>query len=156
MTADSIIFEQMKLAERPDVFAFLHATYPDTPRQSDPDFWDWHYLDHLNCEAGKIPVWLAKSEGRIVGQLATVPVELNVGERAAPAIWIIDLMVDPEFRRRGIMKKLVLEANKDYAYMLGSATRKQHSAALLTSVGWSVFSEIPRFHKLLFPGAAAK
>jgi hypothetical protein len=153
--ADDILYRRMEMADRGGVLAFLQAAYPDNPRQSDPEFWDWHYLDHPNSAPGTIPVWLATSGSRIVGQLAAIPVELNIAGRPAPAIWILDLMVDPEFRRRGMMKKLVAEANKSYEFMLGSATRRQHSAALLTSLGWRVFSPIPRYHRMMFPGSAS-
>ena len=54
------------------------------------------------------------------------------------------------------MKSLVVTANHEYAYMLGSATRKQHSAALLTGLGWTVFADIRRYQKLLFPGNAVR
>lgn len=153
---EEISYHRMAMDDRDAVLQFLRAAYPDTPRQSDPEFWNWHYVDHPNSEPGAIPVWLAKAGTRIVGQLAAIPVELNVDESAVAAIWILDLMVDPEFRRRGVMKKLVGEANRSYEYMLGSATRRQHSAALLTSLGWTVFSALPRYHKILYPGSATR
>ena len=63
-------------------------------------------------------------------------------------------MASPELRRRGIMKGLVRTINREYPYMLGSATRRQHSPAMLEGLGWTIFSAIPRYRKLLFPGNA--
>lgn len=153
---DEIIYRQMTLTDREEALAFLRVAFADTPRQSDLEFWNWHYLDNPNNRDDEIPIWLGKSGDRIVGQLATLPVELNLAGEAVAAVWLLDLMVDPGFRRRGIMKNLVLEAQKTYAYMLGSATRKQHSAAMLTGLGWKVFSTIPRYHLMLFPGNAVR
>lgn len=153
---EEIVFEQMRLGDRGEILRFLRLAFPDNPRQSDEKFWNWHFLANPNTPEGEIPVWLARSSGRIVGQLATIPVRLHVGRQTFPAAWILDLLVDPQFRRRGIMKNLVREANRKFAYLLGSATPRQHSAAMLTKLGWTVFSQMPRYHRLLFPGNAVK
>src|ERR1700741_3258754 len=102
---NEIIIEQMKLSDKDNVLDFLRAAYSDNPRHSDPAFWDWHFPDSPFCDADDLPIWLAKSGGRIVGQLAAVPVEFNAGGEMVRAIWILDLIVDPEFRRMGIAKK---------------------------------------------------
>lgn len=146
----------MQLSDMDAILAFLAENFPDNPRQSNRKFWMWHYVDHPNSHPGEIPIWIAKSNERIAGQLATIPVELNVGSTTVPAIWILDLMVDPEFRRRGIMKRLVLEAQKQFPFMLATASTRQHSAAMFKGLGWTVFSRVPRYHRPLFPGHAVK
>ena len=149
-----IEIRQLGVAERDDLLVFLHAAYPDEPRKRDPEFWTWHFPENPYARPNDLPVWVATSGGRIVGQLATIPVEINIRGESVPAIWILDLIVDPQFRRRGIMKNLVLEAEKSYPFMLGVSTSAQHSPAMLKGLGWGNFTEIPRYHKLLFPGDA--
>jgi len=153
---DEIFFDQMTLAERPAVLSFLAKAFPDNPRQSDERFWNWHFLENPNTPPSEIPVWLARAGERIVGQLATIPVRLELAGETVPAVCLLDLIVDPEFRRRGIMKSLISQVNKKYQYMWGTATRRQHSAAMVTGLGWKVFSPVPRFHRVLFPGNAVK
>src|SRR4051794_26528254 len=96
----------MHISEIEDLLLFLRAAYPDNARQSDRDHWEWHYLQNPYAGPENIPVWLAKCDEKIVGQLAAIPVELNVLGSPVTAIWVLDLIVDPEFRRRGIMKAL--------------------------------------------------
>lgn len=153
---DEFSIARMQLSDLDALLAFLKKTFPDNPRQSDETFWRWHYVDHPNSIPGEIPIWLAKSGDRIAGQVCTIPVELNVGVQTVPSVWILDIMVDPDFRRRGVMKRLVLEVEKDYPHMIATAGVRQHSAAMFTSVGWKVLGRVPRYHKLLYPGNAVR
>src|SRR5664279_1251454 len=123
--ADALHIKQFEVADRDALLAFLRTAYPDEPRKSELAFWTWHYVENPNTSPDGIPLWIVKSGDRIVAQLATIPVELNVGEERVPAIWILDLVVEPEFRRRGLMKRLVLEAEKHYPFMLGLSTNAQ-------------------------------
>lgn len=149
---EEVTFKQMDASEKNYVLAFLEKSYPDNSRQSDLAFWDWHFLAPPSIDADNLPVWLAKSGEQIVGQLGAIPVELNVEGKLKRAIWILDLIVDPEFRRKGIARRLVLEAERFCPLILGTNTTKQHSTELLLSMGFVVVTKIPRFHKLLFPG----
>ncbi len=153
---DKVTIEQMQLSDRESVLSFLGTAYLDNPRQSDPDFWDWHFQLPPLAQNNNLPVWLAKSGERIAGQLAAIPVELNVNGHTRPAIWILDLIVDPDFRRMGIAQKLVQAAEKYCPYILGVNTNEQHAPALLQKLGFVIVTKIPRFHKLLFPGEAIR
>lgn len=151
---NDVRIEQMQLSDRDHVLAFLRTAYLENPRLSDPDFWDWHFRQPPLSQPRSLPVWLAKSGTRIAGQLAAIPVELSVDGETRPAIWILDLIIDPEFRRRGIAQKLA-QAAVDYCpFVLGVNTVEQHSTALLEKQGFTMVTAIPRFHKLLFPGEA--
>jgi len=145
---EPITIEQMKLSDRDRVLSFLAETYEDNPRQSDPEYWQWHFAS----DPDNIPVWLAKSGDRIAGQMACIPVSLKADDTVYETVWILDLMVDPEFRRMGIMKNLVRRLYEKYPIMLGVSTDQQHSPALLQSIGWKSLTHIPRYHKLLYPG----
>jgi hypothetical protein len=153
---DDIIIERMKISERPQVLDFLARAYPDNPRQSDPEFWNWHFTDLPNVDPDLLPVWLAKNGDRIAGQLGALPVELNIGSRTITAFWLLDMIVDEDFRRRGIAKNLSLAAERDSPYLLGVNTDQQHAPKLLQSLGWVKVGKIPRYHKVLFPGNALK
>lgn len=151
---NEISIHQMTVAEKPAVLSFLKKAYPDNPRHCDPVYWDWHFADAPHIQKGKLPIWLAKSGNRIAGQLATLPVELNIQEKRVHALWVLDWIVDSDFRRRGIGKKLALAAEAFSPYLLGVNTNQQHAPALLLGLNWVIVSRIPRYHKILFPGEA--
>lgn len=153
---NSVDVRQLELSEREELLSFLHKAYKENPRQSKPEFWDWHFLAAPLTDTQDVPVWVAKSGNRIAGQLGAIQVELNIGKENIKAIWILDLVVDPDFRRQGLAKRLVLEAQKFCPVMLGVNTMEQHAPILLQSLGWKIVTKIPRFHKLLFPGEAVR
>ena len=148
---DEIKIEQLQLSERDGAITLVKKGYGDNPRMSDAQFWDWHYAQVPEMEAGKPPIWAAKAGERIVAQVATIPVEVNIAGERRRAIWIVDMVVDPDFRRRGLAKKLVLAAEEFCHFGLVIGTNEQHSDPLLQSLGYRHVAKIPRFHKLLFP-----
>lgn len=142
----------MHLSEKDKLLSFLSEAYSETPRMSDESFWNWHFPENPYVSPDNLPVWLAKSGERIAGQLAAIPVELKIGNKQKRAMWILDLIVHEDFRRRGIAKRLVHKAEEFCKIGLGINTTKQHSTAVLESLGWKVIRKIPRYSKILHAG----
>lgn len=142
----------MQLSEKENLLAFLREAYAENPRMSDEKFWDWHFLENPYVEPDNLPVWIAKSGERIAGQLAATPIDLKIGGERKRAIWILDLIIHEDFRRRGIARRLALKSEEYCAVGLGINTTEQHSTAVLESVGWRVPCKIPRYAKVLFAG----
>jgi ribosomal protein S18 acetylase RimI-like enzyme len=149
---NDVQIEQMRLADKNALLEFLREAYAENPRMSDERFWDWHFLENPYVEPDNLPVWIARSGERIAGQLAAIPVDLDVEGERVRAMWILDLIVHEDFRRRGIAKQLVLESEKFCPVGLGVNTMEQHAPALLQSLGWRIAGKIPRYSKLLFAG----
>jgi GNAT superfamily N-acetyltransferase len=150
--SEAIVIERMRSSDRGPLLEFLAGAYPDNPRQSDQAYWSWHFLDHPAVDVDSPYVWLARCGDRIAGQLGCIPVDVHIRGKTVPSTWILDLMVHPDFRRRGIAKKLVCEIHKIYPVVLGVNTDQQHAPKMLMSLGWKIVSLIPRYHKLLYPG----
>ena len=148
--------KQFNFSEKSDLLSFLHTAYPDNPRHSNTDFWEWHFPKNPYVKTDNLPIWIAKDGAEIVGHLGAIPVKLQIGEEQKDAIWILDLIVRPDYRRKGIAKKLVSAAERFCPVGLGINTAEQHAAALLVSLGWKIISKIPRYNKLLFPGEAVR
>lgn len=148
----AVKIEHLKLSERDRLFAFLQKAYEENPRMSNADFWNWHFLETPQTDKSRLPVWIAKSGEKIAGQIAAIPVVVNVGGERKEAIWILDLIIAPEFRRQGLAKRLVRAAEEFCPLILGVNTNEQHAPKLLQSLGFVIVGKIPRFHKLLFPG----
>ena len=149
---DEIIIEQLKLSDKDKILAFLQKAYDDNPRMSDENVWNWHYLEAPHADDGKPPVWIAKSGDEIVGQVGTIPVMVNIAGNRRRAIWILDMVVMPEFRRRGLVKRMIKVAESEFTpfgLVLNSA--EQHSTPLMISLGYDHLINVPRFHKPLFP-----
>ena len=91
---DEVQIKQFELSDEQALLSFLRNAYPDDPRKSDPAFWKWHYLENPFTSVDDVPLWVVKNGREVVGQLATIPVDLKVGEETTRAIWILDFIVD--------------------------------------------------------------
>ena len=149
---NEITIENLKLSDKDQAIAFLQRAYDDNPRMSDENFWDWHYTQAPYKDAEKLPVWIAKSGDKIAGQVAAIPFILNVGGEPKNALWMVDLVVLPEFRRHGLAKRLVGAMEEFCPLVLAIGTNEQHTPRLLQGLGFVLTGKIPRFHKFLFAG----
>lgn len=148
--------KQFELSEKSELLEFLQTAYAGNLRICDADFWDWHILRNPYVERENLPIWIAKDGDKIVAQLAATPVKLKVESAEKEAIWILDLVVRPDYRRKGLAKKLVALAEDFCPLRLGMNTAEQHSTELLESLGWRMIGKIPRYNKMLFPGEALR
>jgi GNAT superfamily N-acetyltransferase len=152
MTSD-VQIKQFELADQDALLSFLRIAYSDEPRKSEIAFWRWHYLENPYTSPDNIPLWIVRSRNQIVGQLATIPVELKVGKDKTRAIWILDFVILPEYRGRGLGKRLVLAAQESFPTMITLGINEQ-STAVFRSLKWVALGGVHRYHRLLYPGDA--
>jgi len=152
--SESLTARQFTLEDREALLVFLGRVYAADPRRSDPEFWEWHYLKNPYTKTDDLPIWIALDGEKIVGHLAAIETEVKIGRDIHRTIWILDLIIDENYRRRGIAKRLVEFAEEFRAIRLGINTHEQHSPELLESRGWKIVTSIPRYTRVLFPGNA--
>jgi len=68
------------------------------------EHWKWKYLDN---PMGKSYVTVAVSSGEIIGVNHAHPLKLKIGERVFLCGYASDTAVHPEFRRKGVYRKIV-------------------------------------------------
>ena len=147
-------FLQLQKQQLDEIPQFLQQAYPGEVRKLDPGYLRWFYLQNPNADPDGLPLWVVRNNGRIVGQLATIPVQLKVGEVSTRAIWVLEFIVLEEFRGKGLGKKLVLAAREKYPTMITLGINDA-STRVFTSLGWKPMGSIHRYHRMLFAGTAA-
>ena len=147
--------KQFELSEQEAVLAFLREAYGDDPRKSDPEVWKWHYLENPYTSLDDIPLWIVKDGARVVGQAATILVELKVDDEVRKAVWILDFILLPEYRGQKLGKRLLQLARQTYPTMLALGYNKM-SGNVLLSLEWVRMGTIDRYQRLLFPGYGLK
>lgn len=155
MPAD-VEIKQFQLADKDALLSFLRSAYPDEPSKSDPVFWNWHFLENPNTTADNVPLWIVKQGNEVVGQMATIPARLKVGDKEKRALWIIDFILAPQYRGRGLGKALMRIARETYCTTMIALGYNAQSEAVLLSHKWVSLGNINRYHALFFPGNASK
>ena len=154
--ADDVQVKQFELVEKDALLSFLASVYADEPAKSDPVFWSWHFLENPNMTLDNIPLWIVKREDKVVGQMATIPAKLKVGDKEKVALWIIDFILDAAYRGRGLGKALMQLARDTYCTTMIALGYNAQSEAVLRSHKWISLGSINRYHALFYPGNASK
>jgi GNAT superfamily N-acetyltransferase len=154
MSSDAQI-EQFTVADTDALLAFLREAYPDDPRKSEPVYWKWHYLENPYTNLEDVPLWVLKDAGRIVGQVATIPVTLKVGVEERRAIWILDFIVHENYRGQRWGRRL-LDTAREHCRTMIALGINAGSTGVLNSQKWAAMGSINRYHLLLNPGHAVK
>jgi GNAT superfamily N-acetyltransferase len=134
---------------------FQKLAYPGDARKSDLRLLDWYFRQNPNQSTGDLPLWVARENGKIVGQLATIPVELKAGTTYTKAIWILEFILLEKYRGQGLGKKLVREAEKQHPTMITLGINEA-STRVFQSSGWVALGGIHRYHRLLHAGSASR
>jgi len=94
------------MADRDSLWAFLTTAYGELAGYKLPDRWNWLFRDNPHLDERGLPIWIAEREGRIVGQMCAMPIELRIDQVPHRAAWAIDLVVLPECRGQGLGNEL--------------------------------------------------
>lgn len=154
MPSDAQI-KQFTLADTDALLAFLREAYPDDPRKSEPVYWKWHYLENPFTSLDDVPLWVLHDAGRIVGQVATIPVTLKVGSGERRALWILDFIVHENYRGQRWGRRL-LDTAREHCRTMIALGINAGSTGVLNSQKWTAMGSINRYHLLLNPGHAVK
>ena len=104
--------------DKPALRAFQRAYFGAT-RQTDERFFEWLFERNPHQESDRPPVWLCKRDGTVVGQQASIPVVLKIDDIEQRAAWLIDWMVHPDWRLKGVAPALLTANTSEYELMLG-------------------------------------
>lgn len=152
---EGVRVEQFRVEQTEALLHFLRVVYAEDARKYEPGFWKWHYLENPNTKIGDIPLWVVTSGTEIAGQLATIPVQVEVGSGTRPAIWILDFIVREDFRGKGLGKRLVQAAGEKYPTMITLGINEQ-SAGVFRSLGWVDMGRVHRYQRVLYAGNGLK
>ena len=101
--------------------AFQRAHFGERARQADDAFYEWLFERNPHRGPEGPSLWVCKRDGVVVGQQGGIPFRLKVDDAEYRAAWVIDLMVDPAWRLRGVAPVLfdAFRASVDIAVGLG-------------------------------------
>ena len=113
--------------------------------------WDWQYRDNPHA-AGPPEIWVARQDGRILGQYASMPVRLWWGGREVRASWGMDVFLREEARGQGVGAMLfeAWSSSVDVALGLGLTSS---SYGLFQKLRYRDIGPVPFYRKVLDPVA---
>ncbi len=100
-------------------------------------------------------IFVCRRDGEIVGQQAEIPFDLQVGGRDRRAAWTIDLMVDDEWRLRGVGPGL-MATQLDARPLSFGLNLSEAGYATYERSGWTDLGVVPVYLRPLDLAAAAR
>jgi len=131
-------------SDRAAILSFVERSYQRIARWRVPDRWDWQFAQNpFRASPDVLPVFLAlDSAGRIVGQSCVMLVPMQLLGRSHTAGWGCDLFVAPEWRGRGVARRLQasVHAATEVHLSLNMAAETRH---LKLELGDALLDPIP-------------
>jgi len=104
--------------------------------------WDWQYLHNPYNPGGSPEIWVAREGGNVIGQYATMPVQLHAAGHEICASWGMDVMVAPERQRQGIGEVLFRTWDQHVGASLGLGL-SDSSYKLFKKLSWPDVGPVP-------------
>jgi len=116
--------------------------------------WQWQYLDNP-CAPGSPEIWVAREDGRLLGQYASMPVRLWWGQREVRSSWGMDVFVAAEARGKGLGAQL-FTAWADHVDVALGLGLTPSSYGLFKKLRYHDVGPVPFFVKVLDARAVAR
>lgn len=129
---------------------FQTAYFGEGSRQADDTFAEW--LFERNPHADGPSLWMSTRDGVVVGQQGVLPVRLKLDDAEYRAAWLIDLMIHPDWRLKGIAPALLTASRSCTDIMLGLGVEDE-AYKTLRRRGWQDITNMSYFVRPLDPKA---
>jgi GNAT superfamily N-acetyltransferase len=134
-----------------ELFRLYHDVFGHEMTEASRRRWTWQYRGNPHA-AGPPEIWVAREEGRVLGQYASMPVRLWWGGREVRASWGMDVFLREDARGRGVGAMLfdTWSDHVDVALGLG-LTPSSHN--LFRKLRYRDVGPVPLYKKILEPRA---
>lgn len=105
MNGEKIIYREAEYSDKDDILRLFKECFSKSEvSEKDPDLWEWQMI--LNPE-GKAYIGLAEIENKLIGHYVVIPFEyLNKNRDRIKIGLVVDVMVHPQYQRKGIFVAL--------------------------------------------------
>jgi predicted N-acetyltransferase YhbS len=145
-----VIVDKYRPEDRSEIDAMFRRVFGAELAAASTARWDWQYRQ--NPHASEPQIWIARDQGTIVGQYATMPVRLSLNGRELDASWGMDVMVAPERQRQGLGELLFRTWDRHTGASLGMGLSIS-SHQLFRKLQWPDVGPVPCLIKPVSPRA---
>jgi hypothetical protein len=117
--------------------------------------WRWQYLENPETEAEGPAIWVAREDGQVLGQYASMPVRLYWGGREVRSSWGMDVFLNSDARGKGLGAKLFTCWSDHVEVALGLGLTDS-SYSLFKKLKYHDVGPVPFFRKVLDARAVAR
>jgi GNAT superfamily N-acetyltransferase len=150
-----VTVERRAAADDEELFRLYREVFGEDLTESSRRRWRWQYLDNPHTGPGGPQIWVAKEDGRPLGQYASMPVVLWWGGREVRASWGMDVFLRPEARGKGLGALLFTTWSDHVEVALGLGLTPS-SYGLFKKLRYDDVGPVPFLQKVLDARAVAR
>lgn len=141
-------------ADDEELFRLYRAVFGDALAESSRRRWRWQYLDNPATAPSGPEIWVAREDGTLLGQYASMPVRLQWGDREVRSSWGMDVFLSPAARGKGVGARLFTAWSDHVEVALGLGLTAS-SYGLFQKLGYADVGPVPFYYRILDPRAVA-
>ncbi len=131
--------------DAPSILALRRLVFGDVEEDKlNPDFWEWEFL---NGPDGRGLIYLVEDQKGIVGHFADLPRRFIIHNEVFSGTLSLDLMVHPDFRRRGMFYHLgqyaAQRVKQNGGRLMTAFPIRKETIKGLKKIGWVVVDPLP-------------
>jgi GNAT superfamily N-acetyltransferase len=147
--------EQRGTADADQLFRMYEEVFGASLTDASRRRWQWQYFENPARPDGVPEIWVAREDGRLLGQYASMPVRLWWGSREVRSSWGMDVFVAAEARGRGLGAQLFTAWSDHVEVALGLGLTPS-SYGLFRKLRYHDVGPVPFFQKVLDAHAVAR
>jgi GNAT superfamily N-acetyltransferase len=150
----SLAVERRAPGDADEIFRLYEDVFGAQLTEASRRRWRWQYLDNPATGPEGPEIWVAREDGRVLGQYASMPVRLWWGGRLVRSSWGMDVFLRAEARGKGLGARLFTAWSDHVEVALGLGLTPS-SYGLFKKLGYRDVGPVPFFQKVLDPKAVA-
>ena len=153
-TRASVAIDRRGAADDEELFRLYEQAFSADLAGSSRERWRWQYLANPQTSADGPEIWVAREGDRLLGQYASMPVQLWWGEAEVRSSWGMDVFLREEARGLGLGARLFTAWSDHVPVALGLGLTPS-SYGLFKKLGYHDVGPVPFFQKIVDPVAMA-
>ncbi|HYA93524.1 MAG TPA: GNAT family N-acetyltransferase [Thermodesulfobacteriota bacterium] len=128
-----------------EIFSLRRDAFGEAEKDKlDPRFWRWEFMEGPD---GKALIYVVEEEDKVIGHFADLPRRFSLHGKEVRGTLSVDLMVHPDYRRRGIFEAMGRYAiqrvrNENGLFMMSFPIRRE-TVQGFKKIGWEEVVELP-------------
>lgn len=128
-----------------DILSLREAVFGEMEKDKlNPEFWRWEFMGGPD---GKAFIYIVEEGGRVIAHFADIPRRFSVNGKVVLGTLSLDLMVHPDFWRRGIFEEMgryaVQRVKAANGLFLTAYPIRKETIHGFTKIGWKGVVELP-------------
>jgi GNAT superfamily N-acetyltransferase len=134
----------------PAIETFLREAYGALASFKAEDRWNWQFRRNpfRTSPSDFVPVWIAETSGKVVGQIAVQEGEIQVDGVRRTAGWVVDVMILPAFRGLGLGHRIYSAVARDYPFLV-TLTMAPATRRMADKLGAVEFGRVHLYSRIL-------